>query len=55
MRLVMLVGTMFWLLHNFLVGSFGGTVLEGVLVVVNLVTLVRMHHADRADSLRSMG
>jgi len=55
MRLVMLVGTAFWLVHNFLVGSFGGTVLEGVLLLVNVVTLVRMHRADRAASVKVMG
>lgn len=42
MRLVMLSGTVLWLIHNAWVGSAGGTLLEGVLCIVNLITLVRM-------------
>lgn len=42
MRLVMLSGTVLWLFHNYWVGSVGGTLLEGVLCIVNIVTLVRM-------------
>jgi Bacterial inner membrane protein len=42
MRLVMLCGTVFWLLHNYLVGSAGGTVLEGILCLVNVLTIWRL-------------
>ena len=42
MRLVMLSGTVLWLIHNYWVGSAGGTLLEGVLCIVNIFTLVRM-------------
>ena len=42
MRLVMLSGTVLWLIHNYWVGSLGGTLLEGVLCIVNIFTLVRM-------------
>jgi hypothetical protein len=42
MRLVMLSGTVLWLIHNYWVGSAGGTLLEGVLCIVNIVTLLRM-------------
>ncbi len=52
MRMLMLVGTVLWLVHNFIVGSLGGTVLEGVLCLVNVVTLVRMWHAGRSTSMR---
>lgn len=44
MRLVMLCGTVFWLLHNYLVGSAGGTVLEGILCLVNVLTIWRLWH-----------
>ena len=44
MRMVMLCGSMLWLLHNYLVGSAGGTVLEGVLCLVNALTIWRLWH-----------
>jgi hypothetical protein len=47
MRLVMLAGTLCWLIHNAWVGSIGGTLLEAVLCVVNGVTLYRMWKWDR--------
>lgn len=48
MRLVMLVGTIFWLTHNLGVGSIGGTLLEAVLCLVNAMTVFRMYQADRS-------
>ena len=35
MRALMLVGTGLWLVNNLLVGSIGGTLLEGALMVTN--------------------
>lgn len=46
MRFVMMWGTVLWLVHNYLVGSVGGTVLEAVLCITNAVTLYRMHVAN---------
>lgn len=42
MRLVMLVGTMCWIANNVIAGSVGGTALEVVVAMVNLVTIARM-------------
>jgi len=42
MRLLMLLGTALWLVHNYWVGSAGGTVLEAVLLGVNAMTILRM-------------
>ncbi|WP_338768210.1 YgjV family protein [Massilia sp. METH4] len=42
MRLVMLVGTIFWIANNVISGSIGGTALEVVIAVVNIVTITRM-------------
>jgi hypothetical protein len=53
MRLVMLVGTSFWLIHNLGVGSIGGTFLEAVLFLVNAMTVFRMYQADRAISKKA--
>lgn len=50
MRFVMLWGTALWLVHNYLVGSVGGTVLEAVLCITNCVTLYRMRDAERLQS-----
>lgn len=42
MRLLMLLGTSFWIANNIIVGSIGGTALEVVVAVVNTHTMVRM-------------
>jgi len=46
MRMVMFGGTVLWLIHNYFVGSIGGTVLEAVLCVTNGFTIFRMRAAD---------
>jgi hypothetical protein len=53
MRLVMLIGTALWAIHNYWVGSAGGTALELVLLVVNASTTLRMwrSRAIKAESL----
>lgn len=43
MRLTLLVGTLCWLSHNFLVKSIGGTMLEAMILVTNVVTIYRLH------------
>lgn len=50
MRWVMLCGTSLWLVHNYLVGSIGGTVLEVVLCVTNAVTIYRMRTAKQMSA-----
>lgn len=42
MRLVMLAGTLCWVANNLIVGSIGGTLLELVVVAVNVATIWRM-------------
>ncbi len=42
MRLLMLVGTLLWLLHNLWVGSVGGSLLEACLAGLNLWTMWRL-------------
>ena len=39
MRMLMPFGTLLWLVHNLLVGSLGGRVLEACLLVANLWTI----------------
>jgi hypothetical protein len=48
MRLLMLLGTSFWIANNMLVGSIGGTALEVVVALVNVYTMVRMWRPVRA-------
>lgn len=47
MRLVLLVGTLLWLVNNLIAGSIGGSALEAVVAVVNLFTIIRMARAAR--------
>lgn len=53
MRVLMLAGTLLWLVHNLLVGSVGGSVLEAFLAGSNLLTIWRMARAGRAEQARS--
>jgi hypothetical protein len=48
MRLAMLVGTGLWIANNVIAGSIGGTALEVVIAVVNIMTIRRMTLAARA-------
>lgn len=48
MRLVMLAGTLLWVVHNALVGSWGGTALELVVAAVNGVTIWRLWRGPAA-------
>lgn len=48
MRALMLVGTVLWLVNNLLVGSIGGTLLEGVLMVTNVRTCWVLWRGARA-------
>lgn len=42
MRFLMLLGTICWLSHNHLVGSIGGVIIEGLFLVVNSRTMLRL-------------
>lgn len=42
MRVLMLGGTALWLVHNLLVGSVGGSLLEACLLLANLRTILRL-------------
>jgi hypothetical protein len=46
MRLVLLGCTLLWLANNVLSGSIGGTLLELVIAVINLLTMIRMLRPD---------
>lgn len=48
MRLLMLLGTCFWIVNNVIVGSIGGTALEVVVAVVNVYTMIQMWRRGRA-------
>lgn len=50
MRLAFLLGAMFWLTNNIIVGSLGGTLLEATLIVVNLNTIRRLYREKNASA-----
>lgn len=39
MRAMMFIGTLCWVTHNFLVGSIGGTLIEGLFLLINARTM----------------
>jgi predicted membrane protein len=51
MRVVMLFGTLLWVINNLIAGSIGGTALEIVILAVNCHTLWRM----RRDARNQLG
>ena len=48
MRVLMLCGTLLWLVNNLLAGSVGGSALEACLALSNLWTIRRMALDRRA-------
>jgi hypothetical protein len=42
MRFLMAIGTVCWFSHNFLVGSIGGVIIEGIFLVVNTRTMLKL-------------
>ena len=42
MRFLMFLGTICWLSHNYLVGSIGGVIIEGLFLVVNGHTIFKL-------------
>ena len=47
MRVVMLTGTLLWIVNNVLSGSIGGTALELTILVVNCSTIWRLRAAAK--------
>lgn len=43
MRMGFLFGAICWLINNILVGSIGGVLLESTLIVVNVMTMLKIH------------
>jgi hypothetical protein len=48
MRLLMFLGTLCWLSHNFLVGSIGGTIIESIFLGVNATTMWKLFKLNRS-------
>lgn len=51
LRYVMLLCTFLWLINNILTGSIGGSIMEGMIAIVSLITIFRLrreanHHTD---------
>ncbi|MEP1445919.1 MAG: YgjV family protein [Paraglaciecola sp.] len=42
MRICMSLGTVCWLSHNYIVGSIGGVVIEGLFLIVNTRTILKL-------------
>lgn len=50
MRLLMLCGTVLWIANNVIAGSIGGTALEVVVAMVNVVTIWRLARQVRVQA-----
>lgn len=47
MRIAFMLGAICWLTNNIIVGSIGGTLLEGTLLVVNIFTIFRIYRHNK--------
>ncbi|WP_440904469.1 YgjV family protein [Catenovulum sp. SX2] len=45
MRLTLLVGSICWLVNNFVVGSIGGVMLETMVIGINISTILRIYYS----------
>lgn len=48
MRLLMFLGTLCWVTHNFVVGSIGGTIIEGLFLGINASTMFKLLKQQKA-------
>lgn len=49
MRWLLAIAALCWVVSNVLVGSFGGTLAESLILIVNLITIARLYYAPRSD------
>lgn len=47
MRVCLGLAALAWMLNNLLIGAIGGTIAEGLIVVTNIVTIIRLMRAKR--------
>ena len=47
MRVFLGLAATLWMLNNLLIGSIGGTLAEGLIVVTNIITIIRLARAKR--------
>ncbi len=47
MRLMLMAAAIAWMLNNIVIGSVGGTLAEGMVVVTNFITIVRLARMKR--------
>lgn len=47
MRLLVMLNSLCWVINNVLLGSIGGTLMELTFIIVNSLTIVRMHRAGQ--------
>ena len=53
LRFFILCNTVCWLIHNFWIGSIGGTLVEGSFLFINLMTMYRLYSNGEAIKKRS--
>lgn len=52
-RCVMWCATACWVIHNFWLGSIGGTMIEGSFLVMNGLNIIRFRRMQNAELIRS--
>ncbi|WP_416308654.1 YgjV family protein [Neptunicella sp. SCSIO 80796] len=50
MRSLMLMGSLCWFSHNFMVGSIGGAIIEGAFVMINSRTMLKLLRQQREEA-----
>lgn len=50
MRVFLGVAALLWMINNLLIGTIGGTIAEGLIVITNIITIIRLARAKRKYS-----
>ncbi|GLQ74192.1 hypothetical protein GCM10007932_35530 [Vibrio penaeicida] len=48
MRATVLLNTLCWLLHNIVLGSIGGVLMESTFAIINAITIFRLYRSQHA-------
>lgn len=47
MRIVLGLAALAWMLNNIVIGSVGGTLAEGMVLVTNIITIIRLYRLKK--------
>lgn len=49
MRIAFIIGAFCWIIHNIIVGSVGGILLESIVIIANTTTIISIHFSHHSN------